>query len=82
VHVQPINPMLKAPGSRRLKLEHEGLPSSFGFNLNLRRSTEVAATLAWVAAAGARQGLTLVHCSAQPEPFLTQNVPHNPLIHP
>jgi hypothetical protein len=22
-----------------------------------------------------RQGLTLVHCSAQPEPFLTQNTP-------
>ena len=27
------------------------------------------------AAAGPGQGLTLVHFSAQPEPFLTQNIP-------
>jgi hypothetical protein len=27
----------------------------------------------------ARQGLTLVHFSAQPEPFLTQNNPYYPL---
>jgi len=27
-----------------------------------------------------RQGLTLVHFSAQPDPFLTQNTPEHPLI--
>ena len=29
-----------------------------------------------------RQGLTLVHFSAQPEPFLKQNTPWTPLIPP
>jgi len=32
---------LKAPGSKRLKLEHEKLLSDFAFKFNLRRYTEV-----------------------------------------
>ena len=37
-----MKPTLKAPGSKRLKLEHEKLLSNFAFNFNLRRYTEVA----------------------------------------
>ena len=36
MQVDPIKPMLKAPGSKRLKLECDQLPSSFAFKLNLR----------------------------------------------
>ena len=32
-----MNPTLKAPGSRRSKLKHDELLSSFAFNFNLRR---------------------------------------------
>jgi hypothetical protein len=31
---------------------------------------------------GVRQGLTLVHFSAQPEPFLMQNTPYIPPLNP
>jgi len=31
-----MNPMLKASGTKRLKLKHEELLSSFAFNFNLR----------------------------------------------
>jgi len=37
VQVDPMKPTLKAPGSKRLKLEHEKLLSNVGFNFNLRR---------------------------------------------
>jgi hypothetical protein len=37
VHVQPINPMLKAPGIKRLKLRYDTLLSNFALNFNLRR---------------------------------------------
>ena len=40
MQVDPIKPTLKAPGSKRLKLEHEKLLSNFAFNFNLRRYTE------------------------------------------
>jgi len=36
VHVEPINPVLKAPGTKRLKLEHDELLSSVAFSFNLR----------------------------------------------
>jgi len=39
VQVDPIKPMLKAPGTKRLKLKIDELLSSFAFNLNLRRYT-------------------------------------------
>ena len=35
--VKPIKPALKAPGTKRLKLKYDELPSSFAFNFNLRR---------------------------------------------
>ena len=37
VQVDPIKPTLKAPGSKRLKLEDEKLLSNVAFNFNLRR---------------------------------------------
>jgi hypothetical protein len=42
VQVDPIKPMLKAPGTKRLKLEYDKLLSSFAFNFNLRRYTTAA----------------------------------------
>jgi len=32
-----MKPMLKPPGTKHLKLEHEKLLSKFAFNINLRR---------------------------------------------
>ena len=32
-----MTPMLKPPGTKRLKLEYDGLLSNFGLNFNLRR---------------------------------------------
>ena len=37
MQVDPIKPTLKAPGSKRLKLECDILPSCFAFKINLRR---------------------------------------------
>ena len=45
MQVDPIKPTLKAPGSKRLKLEHEKLLSSFAVNFNLRRYTEELRTI-------------------------------------
>ena len=71
-----------------LKLKYDKLLSTFAFKFKLRRyawvrvlvcmvpsnskhrwGTERSSSRHW------RQGLTLVHCSAQPEPFLAQNTP-------
>ena len=40
MHVDPMNPMLKPPGSKRLKLNCDTLLSSFAFKFNLRRYAE------------------------------------------
>jgi len=40
VQVDPIKSPLKAPGTKRLKLEHDNLLSKFAFKFNLRRFTE------------------------------------------
>ena len=40
MQVDPIKPTLKAPGNKRLKLQHDRLLSSFAFNFNSRRSIE------------------------------------------
>jgi hypothetical protein len=37
VQVDPIKPTLKAPGSKRLKLEREKMLSYYAFKFNLRR---------------------------------------------
>ena len=43
MQVDPVNHMLKAPISKRLKLKYDKLLSSnFAYNFNLRRYTEAA----------------------------------------
>jgi hypothetical protein len=78
VQVDPIKPILKPPGTKHLKVKCDELPSSLAFKFNLRRYnkaivfsqyTSMIEIVEW------RQGLTLVHFSAQPQPFLTQNAP-------
>ena len=61
VQVQPIKPMLKAPGlwSQRSKLESRKLLSTFDFNPNLRRYT-VAAMVVFPATSAA--GWKLIWC--------------------
>jgi len=39
VQLDRLNPVLKAPGVKRLKLKCDKLLSNFAFNLNLRRCT-------------------------------------------
>jgi hypothetical protein len=41
VHVDPIKPTLKAPDTKRLKLEYDGLLSNIAFNFNLHRYNQV-----------------------------------------
>ena len=41
VQVAPIKLALKAPGTKRLKLIHDGPLSNFAFNFNLRRYSAV-----------------------------------------
>ena len=36
VLVEPVKPMLKAPGTQRWKLKYDELPSNFAFKFNLR----------------------------------------------
>ena len=99
-----MKPKLKPPGTKRLKLKHDVLLSTFAFKFNLRRYTLYQQLLAWMvhgllagaytrpllsstlaleglitqeprrlthslSRANTLQGLTLVHFSAQPEPF-------------
>ena len=40
VQVDPIKPVLKPPGTWRLKLKYDKLPSFFAFNIKLRRFSE------------------------------------------
>jgi len=42
VHVQPMKPVLKAPGSMLLRLKYDGLLSNFAFKFNLRRYSVVS----------------------------------------
>ena len=86
MRVDPITPTLKALRTKRLNLNYYQPLSSFAFNLNLRRYFEaITKAVDRQAGAGAGagadgvtsdgQGLTLVHFSAQLEPFLTPNTP-------
>ena len=40
MQVEPIKPVLKAPGSMLLKLRYDGPLSNFAFKVNLRRYNE------------------------------------------
>ena len=41
MHVDPIKPVLKPPGTQHLRLNYDGLLPSFAFKLNLRRYNQV-----------------------------------------
>ena len=43
VQVDPINPTLKAPGTKRFKLKSDELLSNFAFKLELRRYSKIFA---------------------------------------
>jgi hypothetical protein len=51
VQVDPIKPTLKAPGTKRLKLNYDAPLSSFAFKLDLRRYREGSPALRGAAAA-------------------------------
>ena len=81
VQVDPIRPTLKAPNTKRLKLKVDELLSNVAFNFNSRRYTEEPPVVVELTThrrmrmtrrCARWQGLTLVHLSAQPEPFMTQ----------
>ena len=82
VQVEPMKPMLKAPGAKHLKLKYDKLLSFcfiFAFNLNMRRYTTAVVFLAdagftngaELVIDGRDQGLPLLHFSPQPTPFLS-----------
>jgi len=97
MQIVPIKPVLKPPVPMLLKLRYNGTLSTFAFNFHLRRYTTCCtscgaggcsrpcASAARGTRAARRQGLTIVHFSAQPEPFPTLkispdrlNTPSNP----
>ena len=45
MQVDPINPTLKPPGTKRLKLKCEKLLSTFAFKFNLRRYNKAMASI-------------------------------------
>jgi len=71
-----MKPMLKAPGTKRTKLNCDAsIPlstSAFRFNLRLYIVTKLTAQCGMCT--GGRQGVTLVHFSAQLEPYLTHKI--------
>jgi len=77
VQVDPIKPTIKAPGSKLLKPSYGEPPSNFAFKSNLRRFRKATST---VANLEDRQGLTLVHSSAQPEPFFVTEPLKSPSV--
>jgi len=50
VQADPIKPMLKASGTKRLKVKFDTLLSNFAFKINLRRYTKLAEDLAAMSA--------------------------------
>ena len=65
VQVETMKPMLNAPGTKRLKLSYDEPLSNFAFEIQL-------APLHGGPQRRRRQGLTLVHFSAQLESCLTR----------
>ena len=76
VQLDPIETILKAPRTNPLKPNYDTLLSIFAFNFNLHRYTAAGSTAAMRSAGGhpmhyaSRQGLTLVHFSAQRKRFI------------
>jgi len=85
VQVDPIKPKLKPPGNKRLTPKYDKPLSRFTFNFNLRRYNPCCEHCCWQCgdnhSLGLRQGLTLVHISAQLEPCLTPKDTLDPTTH-
>ena len=71
VKVDPMRPTLKPSAAKRLKLKHDEPLSTLAFNFKLRRYSMQRHPQLW-------QGFTLIHCSAEPEPFMTQHTHYMP----
>ena len=52
MHVQPMNHVLKAPGSMLLTLRYDGPLSKFAFKFNLCHYTEAVTNIVFAAVAG------------------------------
>ena len=74
VQVDPMKAKLKPPVNERSKLKCDIPLLNSAFKFKLRRYTMGRVPNDEMATVP-RQGLTLVHFSAQPEPILTQNTP-------
>jgi hypothetical protein len=82
VQVDPIKLALKAPGTERLKLKHDGPLSNFTFTFNLRRYTEVVeltegfrqADPAHVAGGFLRTSIRPTLCSDEASPLVCNHV--------
>ena len=72
MQADPITSTLKAPGSKRLKLEHEKLLSTVAFNFNLRRYMKVWCALT---PAQAELGATVTMPTLTGRPLLLQIKP-------
>ena len=73
-HGDPIKPKSKSPGTERLKLKYDKLLSRLAFKL--RRYGEVFDYHAERVFGYMQAGHSLVHFSAQPEPFQSLKQPH------
>ena len=52
VQVETVNPALKAPGSKRLKLKFDELHSGYAFNVNLRQYRLGSTARKWLSCCG------------------------------
>ena len=66
VQVEPMQPMLKTPGTERLKLEYNEPPSNFAFKFYLRRYTLGGTRWRCGATGGTAGGRTPANSSGRP----------------
>jgi len=71
VQLDPIKPKLKPPGTKRLKLEYDGMLSDFGFKSNLRRYIKGAELTSKVAALEASLAAATAAAKAKREEYET-----------
>jgi hypothetical protein len=69
VQIDPLKPVLKAFGTKRLKLQHDEPVSNFAFNFNLRRYTEglLVFSLQWIVGRGGETSLAIASLSSNGE---------------
>jgi hypothetical protein len=80
MQIDPIKATLKAPGSQALKEQYDKLLSTFAFKFNLRRYSkeqggDLQRLLSMYFTDLRGRGVTLLHLSPQPQPFLSKYTP-------